>query len=184
MAHLRTSTHRRAHPPCGGTTTTHRRRITGRIVRRRDRRAPHHHVLCSPSTACTRATWYATSRRNPHSRMAQLVTWHLVRARDRVQRPTVPRPAGARHRRLGGDDRRVLRRVVRPAALTARSQLLTVGTPVTFDESIDKDLTRLDGGGGIDTLALPATRTTAARWSSVAVRRVNNISKSRTRLGC
>src|SRR5579859_8085443 len=31
----------------------------------------------------------------------------------------------------------------------------TIGTPVTFDESIDKDLTRLDGGGGIDVTKLP-----------------------------
>jgi len=31
----------------------------------------------------------------------------------------------------------------------------TIGTPVTFDESIDKDLNRLDGGGGIDVTKLP-----------------------------
>lgn len=31
----------------------------------------------------------------------------------------------------------------------------TVGTVVTFDETIDNDLTRLDGGGGINTAALP-----------------------------
>lgn len=31
----------------------------------------------------------------------------------------------------------------------------TVGTTVTFDETIDKDLTRLDGGGGINVNALP-----------------------------
>ncbi len=30
-----------------------------------------------------------------------------------------------------------------------------VGTPVAFDESIDKDLTKLDGGGGINTNFLP-----------------------------
>jgi len=27
-----------------------------------------------------------------------------------------------------------------------------VGTPVTFDESIDMDLTKLDGGGGINAM--------------------------------
>src|SRR5262245_52025767 len=31
----------------------------------------------------------------------------------------------------------------------------TTGTEVVFDESIDKDLTRLDAGGGIDRAALP-----------------------------
>src|SRR5580693_2283841 len=30
-----------------------------------------------------------------------------------------------------------------------------IGTPVAFDESIDKDLTKLDGGGGINTNFLP-----------------------------
>ena len=35
------------------------------------------------------------------------------------------------------------------------SNCKTIGTPVTFDESIDKNLNRLDGGGGIDVTKLP-----------------------------